>query len=101
MCLAIPGKVLEIQNNAEGLRMARTNFGGIVKQVCLDYTPDVEVGDYVLVHVGFALNKVDENEARRTYQLLEEMKQLGELETPEAQLTALAGEKGDAHEIPG
>jgi hydrogenase expression/formation protein HypC len=88
MCLAIPGKVLEIHNDAEGLRMGRTNFGGIVKSVCLEYTPEVEVGDYVLVHVGFALNKVDEEEARRTYQLLEEMKQLGELETPEAQLEA-------------
>ena len=63
--------------------MGRTNFGGIVKQVCLEYTPDVDVGDYVLVHVGFALSKVDEEEAARTYRLLEEMQQLGELETPE------------------
>ncbi len=83
MCLAIPGKVLEIATNDEGVRMGRTNFGGIVKQVCLEYTPDVHLGDYVLVHVGFALSKVDAEEAARTYQLLEEMKQLGELEVPE------------------
>lgn len=83
MCLAIPGKVLEIQTDAEGVRMGRTNFGGVVKQVCLEYTPEVEAGDYVLVHVGFALSKVDEEEADRTYRLLEELKQLGELEVPE------------------
>lgn len=83
MCLAIPGKVLEIQRDAEGVRMGRTNFGGVVKQVCLEYTPDVQCGDYVLVHVGFALSKVDEEEARRTYEALEAMKQLGELETPQ------------------
>jgi len=83
MCLAIPGKVLEIQQDAQGVRMGRTNFGGVVKQVCLEYTPEVQCGDYVLVHVGFALSKVDEAEAERTYQALEDMKQLGELETPE------------------
>lgn len=63
--------------------MGKANFGGIVKQVCLEYTPEVEVGDYVLVHVGFALSKVNEEEAARTYQLLDEMKQLGELDTPD------------------
>jgi hydrogenase expression/formation protein HypC len=83
MCLAIPGKVLEIQQDAFGVRMGKTNFGGVVKQICLEYTPDVQCGDYVLVHVGFALNKVDEAEAQRTYQVLEELKQLGELETPD------------------
>ena len=85
MCLAIPGKVLEIQCDDQGVRMGRTNFGGVVKQVCLEYTPDVQCGDYVLVHVGFALGKVDPAEAERTYQALEAMKQLGDLETPEFQ----------------
>lgn len=84
MCLAIPGQVMEIQE-VEGVKMGRTNFGGIVKRVCLVYTPEVEVGDYVLVHVGFALNKVNEEEAIRTYKLLEEMQQLTELETPEVE----------------
>jgi len=83
MCLAIPGKLIEITTDPAGVKMGRANFGGIVKQVCLEYTPEVEAGDYVLVHVGFALSKVDEGEAARTYQLLEEMKQLGELDTPE------------------
>jgi hydrogenase expression/formation protein HypC len=79
MCLAIPGKVIEIAEDAEGVRMGRANFGGIVKQVCLEYTPDVALGDYVLVHVGFALGKVDEDEALRTYKLLEEIGALDEL----------------------
>lgn len=80
MCLAIPGKVIEIHRDESGVQMGKTNFGGIVKQVCLEYTPEVQVGDYVLVHVGFALNKVDEEEAQKTLQLLEEMEQLVELE---------------------
>ncbi len=80
MCLAIPGKVIEIQQDNAGVRMAKANFGGIVKQVCLEYTPEVNCGDYVLVHVGFALSKVDEAEAQRTYQALEELNQLAELQ---------------------
>src|SRR3954465_12257841 len=87
MCLAIPGKVLEIQQDEQGVRMGRTNFGGIVKQVCLEYTPEVQCGDYVLVHVGFALSKVDEAEAQRTYKLLEEMNQLTELEAADVDPT--------------
>jgi hydrogenase expression/formation protein HypC len=83
MCLAIPGKLLDTQTSPEGVRMGRANFGGIVKQVCLEYTPDAAAGDYVLVHVGFALSKVDEQEAARTFRLLEDLKQLGELDTPE------------------
>jgi len=87
MCLAIPGQVLEIQE-LEGVKMGRTNFGGIVKRVCLEYTPEVQVGDYVLVHVGFALSKVDEAEAIRTYKILEEMQQLSELEVAEVESSA-------------
>ncbi len=87
MCLAIPGKVLEIQPDAAGVRMAKANFGGIVKQVCLEYTPDVNCGDYVLVHVGFALQKVDEVEAQRTYEALQAMNQLTELQV-ESETTA-------------
>ncbi|HZV34738.1 MAG TPA: HypC/HybG/HupF family hydrogenase formation chaperone [Verrucomicrobiae bacterium] len=83
MCLAIPGKVIAIEEDPHGVKMAKANFGGIVKQVCLEYTPEVELGDYVLVHVGFALGRVDEEEARRTYQALEALQQLGELDAPE------------------
>ena len=83
MCLAIPGKLIEIIDDPQGVRMGKANFGGIVKQVCLEYTPEAKRGDYVLVHVGFALGKVDEEEAARTYKLLAEMDQLAELEIPE------------------
>jgi len=77
MCLAIPGKVLQIELDPQGVRMGKTNFGGIVKQVCLEYTPDVQCGDYVLVHVGFAISTIDAEEAARTWETLRE---LGELE---------------------
>lgn len=72
MCLAIPGKIVEISEK-NGLRTGRVNFGGIVSQACLDYVPGVEIGDYVIVHVGFAISKVDREEAERTYQALESM----------------------------
>lgn len=71
---------MEIQKDAAGVRMGKANFGGIVKQVCLEYTPEVECGDYVLVHVGFALSKVDSAEAERTYRILQELNQLTELD---------------------
>lgn len=82
MCLAIPGKVVEIHAQ-EGMRMARVQFGGVTREACLDYVPETQVGDYVLVHVGFAISRVDEEEARRTYEALAELDQLGELEIPE------------------
>jgi len=83
VCLAIPGRLIEVSEDAHGVRMGKANFGGIVKQVCLEYTPEANEGDYVLVHVGFALGKVDEDEAARTYKLLEEMEQLAELDVPD------------------
>jgi len=79
MCLAIPGKILEIAEDSNGTRMAKTNFGGVVKRVCLEYSPVAQPGDYVLVHVGFAISRVDAEEAARTYKYLEEMDQLGEV----------------------
>jgi hydrogenase expression/formation protein HypC len=65
MCLAIPGKVEEIAMDG-GLRVGRVNFGGVVKRVCLDYVPEVGVGDYTIVHVGFAISKIDEETAEKT-----------------------------------
>ena len=79
MCLAIPGRVIETLESG-GMKMARVSFGGMVKQVCVEYTPEAAVGDYVLVHVGFALSRIDQAEAERTYKLLEELGQLTELE---------------------
>ena len=81
MCLAIPGKVVE-SFEQRGLRMAKVQFGGITREACLEYVPETQVGDYVLVHVGFAISRVDEGEARRTYELLESMDQLTELDAP-------------------
>jgi hydrogenase expression/formation protein HypC len=72
MCLAIPGKIVSVEE-ANGLRSARIQFGGIVRQASLDFVPEAEIGDYVMVHVGYAISRVDAAEAERTYQLLEEM----------------------------
>ena len=82
MCLGIPGKILE-SYDSQGLRMAKVQFGGIVREACLQYVPEAETGDYVVVHVGFAISKINEEEAARTYRLLEEMGQLAELAAPE------------------
>ena len=76
MCLAIPGKIIEIQE-AGSMRAARVQFGGIVRQVSLSFVPEAGLGDYVMVHVGFAISRVDAAEAERTYKALEQM---GELE---------------------
>jgi hydrogenase expression/formation protein HypC len=78
MCLAIPGKVVEFHEN-EGIRMCKVDFGGFTREACLEYLPDVQIGDYVLVHVGFAISKVDAEEAARTYRYLEQMDQLEEV----------------------
>ena len=72
MCLAIPGKISALHENI-GVPMAKVDFGGITREACLSYIPDARIGDYVLVHVGFAISKIDEAEALRTYQLLAEM----------------------------
>lgn len=83
MCLAVPGKVVSIKDEDPLLRMGTVDFGGIRKDINLSFVPDAEVGDYVLVHVGFALNTIDEREADRVFQYLEEMGELGELEDGE------------------
>jgi hydrogenase expression/formation protein HypC len=71
MCLAIPGKIVSIEQS-NGLRVGRIEFGGIIRQASLDFVPEAQVDDYVMVHVGFAISRVDADEAERTYQLLEE-----------------------------
>ena len=80
MCLAIPGKVTEISGGEPLLMMGRVDFGGIHKQINLAYVPDVRVGDYVIVHVGFALSIVDPAEAQKIFQYLKEMNELDEIE---------------------
>ena len=76
MCLAVPGKILS-KENIGGVEVGRVQFGAITRQVALGFVPEAEVGDYVMVHVGFAISRVDAAEAQRTYELLE---QLGALE---------------------
>ena len=79
MCLGIPGKVIEVHDEG-GLPMGKVDFGGVRKQACLAYEPSVQVGDYVIVHVGFAISKVDEAEAIRTLEMLATMGGLMEQE---------------------
>ena len=81
MCLAVPGKIVSIEGVDPLLRSGRVDFAGIVKQINLAYVPDARVGDYVLVHVGFALSIVDEEEARQVFEYLRSMGELAELET--------------------
>ncbi len=82
MCLGIPGKVVEIYQ-ANGLRMGKVDFGsGVIREACLEYTPDIELNDYTIIHVGFAISKIDEDEALKTLELLAELDMLGE-EMPE------------------
>lgn len=77
MCLGIPGKIVEIYE-AGGLRMGRVDFGGVTKEVCLSYVPEANVGDYAIIHVGFALSLVDESEALETLDLLRQIDAVGE-----------------------
>jgi hydrogenase expression/formation protein HypC len=81
MCLAVPGKILHITEDEPMTRMGRVSFGGIVKQVNLAYVPEAGVGDYVIVHVGFAISTLDQQEADRVFEYLRQMDELQELET--------------------
>jgi hydrogenase expression/formation protein HypC len=74
MCLGVPGKLIEVhQESPETLPMGKVDFGGIQKEVCLAYTPEAQIGDYVLIHVGFALSRIDEKEAQEIFSYLEEI----------------------------
>jgi hydrogenase expression/formation protein HypC len=84
MCLAVPGKIVAIAGEDPLLRSGKVSFGGIVKQVNLAYVPEAQPGDYVLVHVGFAIGKLDEAEAGRVFSYLKEMGALAELEESSA-----------------
>lgn len=76
MCLGVPGKVVEIYEN-NGLKMAKIDFGGVIREGCLEYVPDAEIDDYVIVHVGFAISQVSEEEAQETLRMIAEISQLG------------------------
>lgn len=76
MCLAVPGRIIETTGEDPLVRMAKVDFSGVVKEVSLAYVPEAQPGDYVLVHVGFALQTLDESEARKTLEMLEQMDEL-------------------------
>ena len=97
MCLAIPGKIESISGDDPLSRMGKINFGGILKEACLAYVPEAKVGDYVIVHVGFALSRVDEDEAHKVFEYLKEMEELGELEEVAGDLPADAQRQAARH----
>ncbi len=76
MCLAVPGKIISIDNSDAEMKMAKVDFGGVRKDVCIQWIDNPQKGDYVLVHVGFALNKIDEKDALETLRLIKEMNDL-------------------------
>jgi hydrogenase expression/formation protein HypC len=78
MCLGVPGKVLSREPNALGVMMGKVSFGGVAKEVCLAYVPEAEVGDYVIVHAGFALSRLDEQEAQEVFDLLAQIEAVQE-----------------------
>jgi hydrogenase expression/formation protein HypC len=80
MCLAVPGKIISIEGTDPIFRCGKVNFGGILKQINLAYVPEAKVGDYVLVHVGFAISTIDEAEAQEVFKYLRKMGELAELE---------------------
>ena len=83
MCLGVPGKVVSLNHTPLGMTMGRVSFGGITKEVCMAYVPDAAVGDYVVVHVGFAIAKIDEDEAAQVFEYLRDIDELGELQIPQ------------------
>jgi hydrogenase expression/formation protein HypC len=83
MCLAVPGRIISIEDGDPLLRSGRVDFGGVVKRVNLAYVPEARIDDYVLVHVGFAISTVDEVEARQVFRYLQQMGELAELEANE------------------
>jgi hydrogenase expression/formation protein HypC len=85
MCLAVPGKILIIEGDDPVFRSGKVSFGGIVKQINLAYVPEAKIGDYVLVHVGFAISIIDEAEAQQVFEYLRQMGELADLEESAAQ----------------
>jgi hydrogenase expression/formation protein HypC len=80
MCLAVPGKVVSIEGDDPILRAGKVDFGGVIKRVNLSYVPEAKAGDYVIVHVGFALSVIDEEEAKKVFEYLKTIGELSEIE---------------------
>ena len=92
MCLGVPGRVTEVAENEQGMLMGRVDFGGVGKEVCLAYVPEAKVGDYVIVHVGFAISIVSEAEAAETFEILRRMEELADADGPAEAGSPGAGE---------
>jgi hydrogenase expression/formation protein HypC len=90
MCLGIPAKVIELYET-NGMKMAKVDFGGAIKEACMEYLPEVKIGDYTIVHVGFGLSILDEKEAMETMALLKEIDALGEEPASSAQESGISG----------
>jgi hydrogenase expression/formation protein HypC len=99
MCLGIPGQIEAIYDS-EGARMGKVNFGGVVKEVCLEYVPEAQVGDYTIVHVGFAITRLDEASALETLQLFHDLGILDEELNPEGGVVAAQDARGERDEVP-
>lgn len=91
MCLGVPGKIVEIYEK-DGLQMGKIDFGGVTREACLAYVPEAQIGDYTLIHVGFALNVISEAEAQETLALLREMEAMELPDQPESQLEGSEGQ---------
>jgi hydrogenase expression/formation protein HypC len=83
MCLGVPGKVLSLSEGVAGMQMGKVSFGGITRDVCLAYVPEVSIGAYVIVHAGFAISQIDEAEAQEVFEYLRQMGELEELDVPQ------------------
>lgn len=100
MCLAVPGKITSIHGDEPLSRMGKIDFGGILKEASLAYVPEAKIGDYVIVHVGFAISRLDEEEAHKVFEYLREMEDLAELEDRE-RASGLTRENGPAQSTVG
>jgi hydrogenase expression/formation protein HypC len=78
MCLAVPGKIISTVGDDTLMRTGKVDFGGLIKEINLSYVPEAKIGDYVIVHAGFALNTIDEEEAQKVFQYLKEIQELGD-----------------------
>lgn len=76
MCLGVPGKIIEIYER-DGMTMGKIDFGGVIRETCLDFVPEAKIGDYTIIHVGFGISLLDEDEAQKTLAMLREISQLG------------------------
>ena len=96
MCLGVPGKVLTVEENAQGMIMGTVSFAGVNKEICLAYVPEAKPGEYVIVHAGFAISIINEQEAEETFEILRRMGELADLEEAREGAPGAGPEPGQA-----